>query len=536
MSQASIKSQKNPSQSGISGLRLATVVGHGDNNYMGTLFVSLKGIKNDNFGSSTQQIPAYYCPPFFGATNFAFNGKNTGNDSAFNDTQKSYGMCFVPPDVGVTVLVGFVQETGQCFWLGCVPDINTNYMVPAIGLSKAVDASSKLRSDYGSDLPLPVAEYNKNLPDAENNRVKDNIKRPVHPIAGFMLAQGLIRDYVRGPVTSSMRRNYISNVYGILTPGPLDKRPNATKKPLGNNDKKSEPVPVSRVGGTQFVMDDGDDRFVRKKPAGEGPPEYVPAGQGDSRVPISEYFRVRTRTGHQILLHNTEDLIYIGNSRGTAWIELTSNGKIDIFAGDSVSIHSEGDFNFRADRDINLEAGRNINIRSEKSTYQESGEDFSLIVEKNSKIHYKGTLDQINVQDMTMSYQGNYALKVTGDYKVIATGDTHMKGKNTFIQSTIDTNILTGVNHKETAAKIYMNSSTSAEPASVTVTDPSEPTKLDLRDNDVVDVTQAWSSSGYQSTTPLKSIMKRIPMHEPWYGHENTDPEKAGLKSTDRDV
>jgi len=137
---------------------------------------------------------------------------------------------------------------------------------------------------------------------------------------------------------------------------------------------------------------------------------------------------------------------------------------------------------------------------------------------------------------MTMSYQGNYALKVTGDYKVIATGDTHMKGKNTFIQSTIDTNILTGVNHKETAAKIYMNSSTAAEPASVTVTDPSEPTKLDLRDNDVVDVTQAWSSSGYQSTTPLKSIMKRIPMHEPWYGHENTDPEKAGLKSTDRDV
>jgi len=529
-------SRRQDSDTKVSGLKLAKVVGHGDNNYMGTLFVSLKGNVNDDFGQQSQAIPAYYCPPFFGATNIAYNGNNTGNDAAFNDTQKSYGMSFVPPDVGVTVLVGFLEDTGQCFWLGCVPDINTNHMVPAIGLSEAVDASSKVRSEYGAGLPLPTAEYNKNINAAKTTGVKDNIKKPVHPIAGFMLAQGLIRDYVRGPVTSSMRRNFISNVYGILTPGPLDKRANATKKPAGSAENPTEPVAVSRVGGTQFVMDDGDDRFVRKTPAGDGPPEYVPAGSGDSRIPISEYFRVRTRTGHQILLHNTEDLIYIGNSKGTAWIELTSNGKIDIYAADSVSIHSEGDFNLRADRDFNIEAGRNVNIRSEKSLYVESGEDYSLLIEKDSKLNYKGKLDQIIAKDITMSYQGNYAVKVTGDHKIIATGDIHTKGKNTFIQSTNDSSMLTGANHKTTAAKIYMNSSMAAEPANSAVSDPDEPTKLELRENDVVDATQSWSGSGYQATAPLKSIMKRIPMHEPWYGHENTDPEKAGLESTDRDV
>jgi hypothetical protein len=73
-------------------------------------------------------------------------------------------------------------------------------------------------------------------------------------------------------------------------------------------------------------------------------------------------------------MHNSSDLIYIANSKGTAWIELTSNGKIDIFAADSVSIHTEEDFNFRADRDINFEAGNNINMSATLGTlHMEAG-------------------------------------------------------------------------------------------------------------------------------------------------------------------
>jgi hypothetical protein len=74
--------------------------------------------------------------------------------------------------------------------------------------------------------------------------------------------------------------------------------------------------------------------------------------------------RIRTRTGHQILLHNSEDLIYIGNAKGTTWIELTSNGKIDIYAKDSISVHTENDLNFTADRDINFNANGDINLNS----------------------------------------------------------------------------------------------------------------------------------------------------------------------------
>ena len=45
-------------------------------------------------------------------------------------------------------------------------------------------------------------------------------------------------------------------------------------------------------------------------------------------------------------------------------MEFSSDGKIDIFAADSVSVRSAVDMNFFADRDMNLEAGRNVNIKA----------------------------------------------------------------------------------------------------------------------------------------------------------------------------
>jgi uncharacterized protein (DUF2345 family) len=101
--------------------------------------------------------------------------------------------------------------------------------------------------------------------------------------------------------------------------------------------------------------------------------------------------RIRTRTGHQILLHNSEDLIYIGNAAGTTWIELTSMGKIDIYAQDSISIHTEKDINIKADQDINMDAGRNVNIRSGAKHNVEVGSVHSLFVGADQKISVVGT-------------------------------------------------------------------------------------------------------------------------------------------------
>ena len=297
--------------------------------------------------------------PFAGQTWVDYNGTDPNN---FDNTQKSYGMWMVPPDVGSVVMVIFIDgDPRQGYWIGCVPDRNQNFMVPGIAATKYYDSDTATLTDNER---LPVGEYNK-LWDTGTEVDATKVKKPEHPFASVLDTQGLIKDDVRGVTTSSARRELPSSVFGISTPGPLDKQDGAKKGKVGKAGYEVDTF-VSRLGGTTFVMDDGDANFLRKKSAGEGPPEYASVEQdetdGDPTIPHNELVRIRTRTGHQILMHNSEDLIYIGNSKGTTWIELTSNGKIDIFATDSISIRTKADFNFYADRDINFEAKRNVNI------------------------------------------------------------------------------------------------------------------------------------------------------------------------------
>jgi hypothetical protein len=256
-------------------------------------------------------------------------------------------------------MVIFIQgDVKRGYWIGCVPDENMNFMVPGIASTSAVvDSTSR----------APVAEYNKKLNNS--NADPTTYLKPIHTGQySNLIQQGLDQDDTRGLTTSSARREAPSMVFGISTPGPVDKNSNAPKGPIGQADSQVPNAFVSRLGGSTFVMDDGDSAFLRKTSASAGPPEYAAIEQnetgGNVNIPHNELVRIRTRTGHQILLHNSEDLIYIGNAKGTTWIELTSNGKVDIYAQDSVSVHSENDINFTADRDINFTAKRNFNLNS----------------------------------------------------------------------------------------------------------------------------------------------------------------------------
>lgn len=335
---------------------LARIIGHLDPKYMGTLEVELIRTVGNLPGMSTNILRVRYLSPFYGVTGI----DHLGAGDSYSDTQKSYGMWMIPPDPGTIVLVIFAEgDPKQGFWIGCVQDEYMNFMVPGL-------AATELNND--GDKKKPVGEYNKKTTKLESADTTQ-YKKPVHPLTKVLEDQGLLADEFRGITTSSARREIPSAVFGISTPGPIDKTDGAPKGTIGKLESKITSAFVSRLGGTTFVMDDGDDKFLRKTPASEGPPDYAAVEDdekgGKPDIPHNELVRIRTRTGHQILLHNSEDLIYIGNARGTTWIELTSNGKIDIYAKDSVSIHTENDLNVTANRDINFTAGRNINMISE---------------------------------------------------------------------------------------------------------------------------------------------------------------------------
>jgi hypothetical protein len=352
-----IRSPEKSSQGSIDpGPHLARVIRSEDNKYMGTLHVQLLRDVGNIPDSEASTYPVQYLSPFYGVTSIT----HLGNNNTFSDTQKSYGMWMIPPTEGGIVVVLFINgDASKGFWIGCVQDEYMNFMIPGL-------AATELNTQSPSK-KLPVAEHNKSLTDGTKTDTT-LIQKPVHPFSQVLTAQGLIEDETRGITTSSARRESPSNVFGISTPGPVDRGSGATRGKVGSKENPVSGAFVGRLGGFTFVMDDGDENFLRKTKAGEGPPEYASVENdekgGKVDIPHNELFRIRTRTGHQILLHNSEDLIYIANARGTAWIELTSNGKIDVYAADSISLHTKNDLNITADRDINMTAGGNINMSS----------------------------------------------------------------------------------------------------------------------------------------------------------------------------
>ena len=490
---------------------LAEITNHLDPTYMGGVEVVLKkGLT----GSITQQSNTYiakYMSPFYGATSIRYEGNNSGD---FNDVQKSYGMWMVPPDVGTTVLVIFIDgDPNQGYWIGCVPDEFQNHMVPGIAATQSVMATPAQRSKYGTDT-LPTAEFHK----ASQKLSIPNISKfakPVHPFADRLLAQGLLLDNVRGVTSSSARREHPSSVFGISTPGPLD--PNGKKGKVGYEGNKQ--APISRLGGSTFVMDDGD-----------------PKG-------LNELVRIRTRTGHQILMHNSSDLIYIANSKGTAWIELTSNGKIDIYARDSVSIHTEADFNFRADRDINFEAGRNINMNSVKDLNINARNNLNLVINKEGKILVNGSLEQTIKSDFKSVVSGgifqtsasNINLNCKGTLSATSAADMNLSAGAVMKQTSgANFNINAGGQYLETASVIQMNGATATKATAATIpTLSGTPVLLPLFSLPNKDKNAGWTGGNFYASTPISSIMQRVPTHEPWAQHENLDPTAFSPAGTD---
>jgi predicted chitinase/mannose-6-phosphate isomerase-like protein (cupin superfamily) len=298
-------------------------------------------------------------------------------------------------------------------------------------------------------------------------------------------------------------------VFGISTPGPVDTSVNAPRKSVGFSESSSVRIPVSRLGGTQFVMDDGDK---------DGQNELV---------------RIRTRTGHQIMMHNSADLIYIANSKGTAWVELTSNGKIDIYAEDSVSIHTEQDFNFRADRDINLEAGRNFNVNAAGGMELNCVDRFYLICDGEGKLQIGGTTNWTSGDDIKFSAGASYNVSAGTDINQQAGGSFNMKvGSDWNVKA--GTSNISSSEHRETAGRIEMNGPPAKEAADAApaVT----PNKLVTFTLPNRSSTQGWANGNFYKSSSINSIMQRVPTHEPWDQHENINPNQFSASNTDVQV
>lgn len=335
-----------------------------------------------------------YASPFFGSTTQPDKNKQ----NAFKKVKHTYGFWAVPPDVGNLVLCIFVAgDPSRGFWFACIPNQLGHHMVPGIAGSNYVDnetiENNKISGSIDKSKPTVVSEFNENAEEIDwENFV--NAKKPVHEEQYKIYAsQGLENDYVRGIISSSSQREAPSYVFGISTPG----RPLYTSERVTSSEKTAEQVKTgafdenefkvsARMGGHQFVMDDGNfndkDRLVR----------------------------LRSSSGHQILMNDSEKVLYIANSAGTVWLEMTANGHLHIYSGHSVNVRAVGDINLHADRNINMNAGGTINMNAGTAINEQAG-----------KIN-------LNAADSLVAYGGKTGIGSAGSLAVNANGTIDVAG------------------------------------------------------------------------------------------------------------
>lgn len=332
-----------------SGPYIAIVKNNVDPLRMGRLQVNIPALSKTADPISGNLFTCEYLSPFYGAKDVRYN---LPGSTQYEASQHSYGFWAVPPDIGTRVLVIFAEgKLEQAFWIGCLQDPVTNHMVPGIASSEnTYDRSSGgAAGQFSSSVDKKTTYGSTNVPSGEVNRSNaglnpaisyDNLKKPIHPLADVLLGQGLSADDVRGNTSSSARRETPSNVFGISTPGPKDT--NTVTQFVGAKDVRKKDFVTRKIGHT-FVMDDGDI-------------------DGNNQLT-----RLRTASGHQLLMHDTEGVVYLANGSGKAFIEMEKNGKINIYSDRGIAIRSEGDFNLHSDKNINFHAKEKINFTAEEN-------------------------------------------------------------------------------------------------------------------------------------------------------------------------
>lgn len=77
--------------------------------------------------------------------------------------------------------------------------------------------------------------------------------------------------------------------------------------------------------------------------------------------------RIRTGAGHQIIMDDTNERIYISTNEGNNFIEMDSNGNIDCYSKRRISFHGE--------KDVNITAGETLRLMGKKSVHIQAGHD-----------------------------------------------------------------------------------------------------------------------------------------------------------------
>lgn len=409
-------------------LTIGRVVDTNDPQQMGRVRAFCPGF-GDNGQLQVKQLPwAMYVSPLGGIVERG----SRGVDESEVGGPVAYGMWNVPK-VGAYVLVGLVDgDPSMRFYAGCIHPQYMTHTMPHGRYTWSVD-------DNG-------------LPDGP----LDTLEGPIQPLYDSFTEHFTKRGDKHAPGTpSDPRRNLEWRTRGV---------DNQTSALANIHVEHEQDGPGSEVADhafgnfefTTITEEDGTERVIRGPGYGvdqQRPDDNYSNTNGvnydsliyswttpgfhsiamDDRHENSR-IRIRTTAGHQIIMDDTNERIYINTAGGESWIEIDQVGNIDVYASNNVSTHAGGDINFFADKTFRVQAKEGIHFQTDGEYRLHALNDIHVRSEANMRMHAVQSLfaeaDQeihiVTGSTLYLTAGSNVESDAGGDFNATAGGEWNM--------------------------------------------------------------------------------------------------------------
>lgn len=388
----------NHTQSTYGGITVGTLVDTDDPQQMGRIKVFCAAF-GDSYDDLLENLPwAIYGSPFGGAVNY----HERGAENDISDGQVSYGIWAIPK-VGASVLVMCIDGNPDYrVWLGCIYNQYLPHTMPHGRFNENFEGAHTSKE-------TPIQPLTKNYEKAFGTLDATNHEWKTRGADFQVAAVDNIRTH--GADTVNQKSDKLGLDTDETTQGYLNNRQNIN---LGMKD--SQRYSITTPGFHSFSMDDS----IK-----------------NCRI------RCRTTSGHQIILDDTNERIYISSAKGENWIEMDSAGNIDMFTSGNFSVHAEKDINFTANKEIKMYAKEGINIKSEKQIKIQSDEDLNL--RSNMNINTKCDLR------MDTHVGTQFKMQVDDTYHVLSTGNAVINTNAVLYTTSVGNTFING-------AQVHLNS------------------------------------------------------------------------------
>lgn len=378
-------------------LFLGVVVDTDDPLQMGRVRVYCADLNDDP--KKVQHLPwAAYVSPYGGSIRNASFTRGHQKDNATTGGTTQYGFWGIP-EMGANVLVACINgDIRRRVWLGCLYEHQeTGALLTGVydwGSSQGADGPLSAPSPYVQDRQPLQPQYD-NLSEAfKGDKSSPEWKSRAADYSGMVNL-----DFEFGSnasVTGGERDSWVKDALGAL-----------------GYDWTS----FKNLGG-----------YLTSKVVGLMTPGLHSISMDDRA--FNSRIKLRTTAGHQIILDDSNERIYVSTYEGKSWIEMDVNGNIDIYADRRLSVRAKKDINFSTDETFRVKAKKGIymysgDTRAQAGLTEGSVGDGEIRFHATNNVHLYG--------------EGDFYTKILGDvdFDVDGSWETFVDGAINF-ESAVD--------------------------------------------------------------------------------------------------